>query len=604
MKKPFSDDNILAFFAAFLISWVIQITTGITVRNPLTVVLFVVIFILFMKGNGYSYTKKVPVSFAIIHEFAPLFGSGAIAWLLYREKSAQFSSSFFKLMTFAVLFLGYFVLLGTIISLIFFCLNRKDFVKEKQEKSNAIYVKELGPDGEKKLFYITALVCFAFWLPYFLYEFPGIMTADSLVQYGEIMGMEPWSNHHPVVHTLLIKLFYDLGMLITGKPVIALSFYTVFQMIFMSFCSAAGVIEIIRIEGEYNRNKIIPAMAFFAWVPFNSVFAVTMWKDVPFAGIAMLLSCHLVEMYRKKDEGIRKRDMAVFAILGILFCLLRSNAFIAFIVFAPFFVWTFRKNLVKAVAQVLTCIVCVILIKGPVFNATGIPGPDFVESLSLPLQQVARVLVDEGNVDESEMAMIDAVVDRTYVELLYDPCYADNIKELVRAGHPEVLEANKKDYLGLYLKLFGKNPGKYIASFYDLEGGYFYPDVEYKVADVDGIMSNPFGLYSMPIIGGKFIKLKEILIKLSDFMPVYGWLFSIGMYTIGLFISIIHVVRSRKMILIHVLMLLLIGTLLIAAPVVDFRYAYAVVFTMPVWLALTVSNSIVKGEKDHDGPAD
>ena len=181
-----------------------------------------------------------------------------------------------------------------------------------------------------------------------------------------------------------------------------------------------------------------------------------------------------------------------------------------------------------------------------------------------------------------------AVIDRTYVKELYAANYADNIKELVRAGHPEVLEANKGQYLGLWFKLFLKNPGLYVKAWYDLTGGYIYPDVAYSVGDVDGIMSNDMGLYASPIIGGRFIKVKEILLKLGDFMPIYGMLFSIGAYFWGLLITLIIAVRKKRNITIHILMLLIVATLLIASPVVDFRYGYAYVLTMPIWTVLAL----------------
>ena len=192
---------------------------------------------------------------------------------------------------------------------------------------------------------------------------------------------------------------------------------------------------------------------------------------------------------------------------------------------------------------------------------------------------------------DDELTQIDAVIDRTYVKELYAADFADNIKELVRAGHPEILEANKGQYLDLWFKLFLKNPVLYVRAWYDLTGGYIYPDVAYKVGDIDGIMSNEHGLISEPKIGGKFIKVKEILIKLSDFMPIYGMFFSIGAYFWGLVITLVLAIRRKKNILIHVLMLLLVATLLIASPVVDFRYGYAYVLTMPIWLALTLSEN-------------
>lgn len=600
LKISFSDEKLLNFLAALLSCWVIILTTGITVRNPLTVVLFVCIFLGLDYIAGFTYKKKPGRMLVLLSEALPVVGSGLLAWLLYPGISERFTSSAFKLITFAVLFLGFFMLITSSLRIGFFLLRKKDFLKDwEKEEYRKSYAIKLDDKAEKKLFAFTAGFCFLCYLPYFLYEFPGIMTADSLVQYGEILGTEPLTNHHPVVHTALIAVFYRLGMALTRNRIVSISFYTVFQVLFLSLCCATAVVEITRIEGCYHKNRTILNILFFAIMPFNAVFAVTIWKDVPFAGLAVLFACHLVEMYRKRDEGITFTDLAVFVLLAVLFSLFRSNGWIAFMAFIPFFLWTFRKNISKATAGALISVVLVLIVKGPVFGMLGIPGPDMVESLSLPLQHVARVLVEDGNVDSDELAMIDECIDRTYIKELYVPGYADNIKELVRAGNPQAIENDKKGYLGLWLRLFVKNPGLYIRAFYDLEGGYFYPDVQYSVAEADGIQANDLGLYSSPIIGGRFIKVKEILLKLSDFMPVYGWLFSIGMYTIGLVLCLVVAVKNKNMILIHILMLLIIGTLLVAAPVMDFRYAYSLVLTMPVWGALSFSNnSIVKGDNN------
>lgn len=65
-----------------------------------------------------------------------------------------------------------------------------------------------------------------FWMFYFLYQYPGIMTPDSINQLEQVLHVIPYSNHHPWVHTLLISVFYHLGYLLTGNMVTAMSFYT------------------------------------------------------------------------------------------------------------------------------------------------------------------------------------------------------------------------------------------------------------------------------------------------------------------------------------------------------------------------------------------
>lgn len=227
----------------------------------------------------------------------------------------------------------------------------------------------------------------------------------------------------------------------------------------------------------------------------------------------------------------------------------------------------------------------VILIKGSVMNHYGIIQPDFVEALSVPVQRIARVLVEEAEISDDDYKLITDVLDTTYIHELYAPDFADNIKELIRAGHPDVLESNKAAYLGLWIRMGAKHPIISEKAWFDLVGGYIYPNVNYPVGNIDGIMVNNYGLEWMPIIGGKFVvKGKEILIKLGSFVPLYGMLWSIGAYTWLLVITIIISIKNHRECLNEILLFILMATLLIAAPVVDFRYGYAIVMTMPMWL--------------------
>ena len=210
---------------------------------------------------------------------------------------------------------------------------------------------------------------------------------------------------------------------------------------------------------------------------------------------------------------------------------------------------------------------------------------------SLPVQQIARVLVQDEKIGDKDLELIDAVIDRTYIHELYAPDFADNIKELVRAGNPQVIENNKGKYLGLWFRLLLRYPGDYVKAWFDLVGGYIYPDIPYKVGDVDGIMGNDLGLYWKPLIGGNaVVKTKEILIKMSDFVPLYGMLWCIGAYSWLLIIGFVMGLYRKREILGIVLLMLLIGTLLIASPVVDFRYAYGMIFSSPLWISSIFSD--------------
>ena len=65
---------------------------------------------------------------------------------------------------------------------------------------------------QKLLCYFGLLFCWLFW---FLYQFPGVLTPDSISQFSQATGLIPFSNHHPILHTLFVlpvlpyRIFFD-----------------------------------------------------------------------------------------------------------------------------------------------------------------------------------------------------------------------------------------------------------------------------------------------------------------------------------------------------------------------------------------------------------
>ncbi len=563
---------LLAFFAC----WSLQLILGITVRNPLTVVLFVCLLFADNKAKEYR-IKKIPglcISVGL---------SAVISYLLRAKVTEGFDSSLFKLLSFLILTGGLICLCYIIYEGLYAFIKRdkKAEIPAKYQTVTRFLDKYYDLiNTPKRVFVLCFCLCLLCWLPYFLYEFPGIMTADSLVQYEQIMGLRPYSNHHPMVHTLLIKLFYNIGFFFTKDVVSAISFYTVFQMLLFAAALSRLVMEIRVISEKNNLLMELISVIFFALVPFNAVFAVTIWKDIPFAAITVIFVCHIIEMKNKRAS------YPGFIVLGILFSLFRSNAWYAFIVWSFVFVYSFRKQIKKALPSVIVVLISVAVIKGPVFDSFGVEKPDFVESLSVPISQIARVLVNDRELTASEEELINAVIDTTYIHELYAPDYADNIKELVRAGNVSYLESHKAEYFKLWAGLLPRYFGDYVSAWFDLLGGYIYPDFAYAVGDIDGIMGNDYGLIWMPKIGGKLVvKTKEILIKLGGFVPIYGMLWSIGTYSwlliAALFIGIKRKVKTPEM----WLLFLMLGTLLIAAPNLEFRYAYSLALVWPLFIS-------------------
>ena len=96
--------------------------------------------------------------------------------------------------------------------------------EQAQKQSNERW--KVPNDYHRLILAITMLLLAASFALAYLVYFPGIFGYDIDQQTWQITGSVPWNNHHPVLHTLIWKAFYDLEKA-TGVRYIALVGYSV-----------------------------------------------------------------------------------------------------------------------------------------------------------------------------------------------------------------------------------------------------------------------------------------------------------------------------------------------------------------------------------------
>lgn len=149
-----------------------------------------------------------------------------------------------------------------------------------------------------------------------------------------------------------------------------------------------------------------------------------------------------------------------------------------------------------------------------------------------------------------------------------------------------ILELDKGEFFKKWFSIGTKHPKAYFDAYVAQTNGYWYPDINYEVGLADGIYPNEFGLSWQPIIRGNvIIKIKELLFKLPQVIPLYGLLWSMGflLWLILLIAALSLRMGKPKSALVCLPFLLLIITLCIATPVAtEFRYVYAAFYALPL----------------------
>lgn len=425
-----------------------------------------------------------------------------------------------------------------------------------------------------------------FWAKY-----PGILTADSISQVWQATTTGNYSNHHPVYHTLVIKAFMTLGFRLFGEINAAVATYSFFQIFFMAACFSYVIVTLYQMK--ISINLIICCGLYYVIMPFHIMYSFTMWKDVVFGGTVLLF---IVSVYRtlKKIGKYQIVNQLVMIIGSVGMCLFRSNGWFAYVLTCIGFVFIFRKKYTKMCLTFFVIVVMTFFLGHLLLGHLGIKQPDTIESLSIPAQQVSRVVVDCDDLTEAQRQLLNQIVDVDAIPETYKASTSDPIKTLVRASENQnfIIE-HKTEFIKLYLELGISHPHKYIEAWIDETRGFWnagYPGGKW---DHD-VLENNLGISSIVNSEAINIVLEEYL-WLFKGMEALQIFHSIGFHVwIVLFIVFINSIRGDKVnIFVTIPLIAIILSLVLATPVYgEFRYAYAVFCCLPFLLFATFYKQI------------
>lgn len=570
------------FVKTFLSLFAIMRVTGMSTKNPCSLILFLILLYVFTKLHSdrvesHIVSGDMTLSVLISVLFSIFTISATYQTILGDMTSVLFCAGILLLTGIGLLMVYYYLTIWFL------------------QAASSVTLTGSGY-SYAWIPYMAALICFLCWLPYFLYEYPGVMTPDSINQYAQVIGAYQLSNHHSIVHTALIGLFYKIGLSTTQDIHTGLALYTIAQMVFMAL-SAGYVVRTLQ-KADVITPVVLLTIGFYALMPYNGAYAVTIWKDIPFAGCMTIFAAALMRFllrgsFAASSDTIPKLQISEYFTLlipyvlsGTLLCLLRTNGWYVFVISVPFILIAYRKWLKVMLPVHLTILVFVLFVKYPVMHVYEIPQADFVESLSIPVQQIARVIANKESLTESEAAYIQQLMDFDQVSTAYQPNCSDNIKNLIRQKGNSFLESDKAEFFKMWFSIGIEHPKTYFDAYVAQTNGYWYPDVNYEVGLADGIYPNEFGLNWQPIIRGNIIiKIKELLFKFPKIIPLYGLLWSMGflLWLILLLAALSLRMGKPASALVCLPFVLLTITLCIATPVAtEFRYVYAAFYALPL----------------------
>ena len=461
-------------------------------------------------------------------------------------------------------------------------------------------------DSRRSLFLLWGAL-FLIWLPCYLAYYPGVYSYDALGQTLQALGASSYDRFQTTAHTFFMMLCFKFGMLF-GDATAGLVAYALIQMLIMSFVFAM-VVWLMAKMGVHLALRGMVALT-FAFNPMNALFSFIPTKDVLFAAFFLLITVMLADAVRRPAVffGSLWRQI-VFGVILVLACLFRNNAVYALALFAPFFVYVFRKHVKRALLVMGSFLLCFVLMYGPVYTLLGVEGSDPKEALSVPLLQVGAVASrHEYELTDEDWERITEIIPYEVAINNYNPRYADPIKDHFDTA--AFLEQPGR-YAALWFSLFTRYPGEFVDAFLNLNLGYWYPDCEHPDAYTHRVYieSNMREFDYFPVERSPILPALQPSYEYfaqggaAQDIPIVAQISSIGFPVWFLIMALLFCIgrRHRRVGLIF-LPGLLIWLTYMAGPVSNVRYIYCLFATLPVYLAICLQSGHFQGEK-HEKPA-
>lgn len=339
-----------------------------------------------------------------------------------------------------------------------------------------------------KVFGLTFLILCLAYIPYTIASYPAIFNWDECNQIlsthpelgivapgylnGHLLNEHVYLNeHHPLAHTLLLKVFIDAGQKWFHSANLGVFVQVLFQMLFV-FSAISYLISTLSKYRFLSKKMYIALLCYFILVPRINNYMMVTAKDVIYAACLIYFTCFLFQIMT--DEN---RHPLLFVGTGVsslgLFLFRNEGRYL--LVFTFLFILIMEKGVLRktAITGLIGTVVLTVVLSSVILPHFNVNKGSKREMLSVPFQQTARYVTEFGDeVTDHEKQVIDHLLKYDTIPERYDPNRSDSIKNCFN-------ENTTAEDLISYVKVWGKmglkHPGCYIGAFVNNYYQYYWP---------------------------------------------------------------------------------------------------------------------------------
>jgi len=540
--------------------------------------------------NYYKDKRKNNIIFIIISVLFSLFMLIGDTYGKTNSSSLLFENVFIIFLA-IIRFIGYFTLFNIVINKLFIFSNNDIFVnKNNNSKLDFIF--------NKHPFLSSIIIMFICWLPYIIAFYPAILSPDPSNQIKQFFGIKTHyndsvimidenvliTNHHPVLHTLLLGGCVKIGRIISSDN-LGLFIYSLIQI--------SILISTLAFTIKYMKKLNTPiwfrlcSLIIYSIVPIFPFYAMSAVKDTIFSSLIILYIIFIFDLIKYQNLSIKK--IFYISLLLLLIMLFRNNGYHVILLSMPFIIFSNKKYFLKLLCLFLIPILIYKSYTTILLPKLKIPEGSIREILSIPFQQTARYVKEHSSeLSENDKKIIDKVLDISNLSERYDPVFADKVKNKF---NKYTTKQELNDYFNVWFKCFTKHPKTYIDATLNNTFGYYYPNTHrwYIYYKYDSRLKDSGFNYNY----NSLKNIRDILSGygvLFPYIPILGLLVNIGFNTWLVILMFAYLIKLKKYKYLNYLIpSILLILVCIASPVnTYFRYALPYILSMPVMISIFI----------------
>jgi hypothetical protein len=415
----------------------------------------------------------------------------------------------------------------------------------------------------------------------FIAFFPAAMTPDSLSQWEQAKTQQ-FSDWHPVMFTWTIMFLTQIW---DSPGIIAL-----FQIALLSL--TMGYMGYLMKRFNVHPVIIWGVLIFAAIMPTSAIFSIIIWKDVIYSVSLLFFSLMILLLVKTNGEESKKASFLIlFLVSSFVLVFFRHNGFPVFVITMFFTILMYRHAWKRLLPAALAIIVIHQIITGPVYTKLEVVGSDPQETLSIPTQQIANIVVNDGDMTEAQREYINRLMPLELWEEKYNPYAVDPIKFSWGDYDRWVIYNDWPGYFKIWSQLVLQNPGLATEAFLNeasLVWQINQPADGYINRYVTNLYyGNEFGLVNK-VIQPHVTQAAAKYLKVDSATEEFIWRPALYTFLTVLLFYVAYLRNNWRVWLILLPLALNTAAVTVAIPAQDFRYLYgnALFFYAAIFISL------------------